>query len=156
MPLLLRFASLQVQCCVQQNVAQLLPAVAASGARLLRLAGIEDVPGTPLTAGVEDLLRWPCKLAGQQALQPHAAALLKTPNPPCVFTSAVQLAGLQVTAADLVAAARSRTPGVEKWVLQEFSKQLDPLVKAVHKVSEVSAQNAHACSSSKAAVSACI
>jgi hypothetical protein len=83
--------------------------------------------------------RWLCKLAGKQALQQQAAALLRTPTPPYMFTFMVQLAGLQMTAADLVAAARSRTPGVENWVLPEFSKQLDPLVKAMHKASEVRA-----------------
>jgi hypothetical protein len=85
--------------------------------------------------------RWLCKLAGKQALQQHAAALLRTPNPPGLFPRVVQLAGLQVTAADLVAAARCRTPGVENWVLQLdplVNKQLDPLVKAVHQHFEVS------------------
>jgi hypothetical protein len=72
-----------------------------------------------------------CKLAGQQALTKHAAALLNVPCMPTDMTKLMQQAGLQLTTAQLVAAARGRVEGLESWVVQPFCLQLEPLVRAI-------------------------
>jgi hypothetical protein len=67
-----------------------------------------------------------CKLAGQQALTKHAAALFKVRCMPADVTKLIQEAGLQLTTAHLVAAASGRVEGLESWVATIQLKKVGP------------------------------
>lgn len=131
----------QAQSMVQQHVGQLLPAVAAAahsaqkGLRTGHTRASTPMPQNAAQAAeFERTLaqtRWLCSLAGQQALQRNAAAVLGVRRVPKEVAAIVQQAGLQLTTEDLVAAARSRAEGLENWLVEPYCTELHPVVFAV-------------------------
>ncbi|WIA35108.1 hypothetical protein OEZ86_003594 [Tetradesmus obliquus] len=129
------------QSMVQQHVGQLLPAVAAAahsaqkGLRTGHTRASTPMPQNAAQAAeFERTLaqtRWLCSLAGQQALQRNAAAVLGVRRVPKEVAAIVQQAGLQLTTEDLVAAARSRAEGLENWLVEPYCTELHPVVFAV-------------------------
>jgi hypothetical protein len=130
----------QVQCFVQEHVAQLLPPIVVA-ARQQRATYMQCqyhgyFQAVEYHRGLYQRytlvhMKWLCHLAGQQALTKHAAAVLKLPWIPIEVTQLLQQEGLQLTTAQLVAAARGRVAGLENWVVQPYCLQLDPLVQAI-------------------------
>jgi hypothetical protein len=131
---------LQVQCIVQENVAQLLPPITVTARQQLALYNQKQEEGN--TAAAEQhrtnnkqralaQVQFLCKLAGQQALTKHAAALVSVRCMPTDVTKLIQQAGLQLTTAQLLAAARGRVEGLESWVVQPYCLQLDLPVQAI-------------------------
>jgi hypothetical protein len=132
--------TLQVQCFVQEHVGQLLPPIAVAARQKLALyiqlrqdgnTQAAEQHSTEYQTYTLAQAQFLCRLAGQEALTRHAPALLNVRHIPRQLTSLVQQAGLQVTAANLVAAARARVDGLESWVVQPYCLQLGPLEQAI-------------------------
>jgi hypothetical protein len=142
-----------VQCFVQEKIAQLLPPITITArdqlalykqkqeeGRLLQPFSFSDPPAAEqhrmnYNQRVLPQVQFLCKLAGPQALTQHAAALLKVPRMPRDLATLIKRAGLRLTEAHLVAAARGRVEGLEGWVVQPYLNiqcwWLDPLVQAI-------------------------
>jgi phage terminase large subunit GpA-like protein len=132
---------MQVTCMVQQHIGQLLPPVAAAAHTAQKAIQTGALPGYQSTpqrathaaefARTLAQARWLCSLAGKQALQEQAAAVLSVRRVPAEVAVIVQRAGLQLTAGSLVAAARARVEGLESWIVEPYCSKLDPVVQAV-------------------------
>jgi hypothetical protein len=126
---------------IQQHIAQLLPPVAAaahSAHKALHTppgrVAVSDRMRAAQAAEFSRIIsqaRWLCSLAGKEALQQHAAAVLSVRRVPRELATAVQQAGFQLTDADLIAAARSRVEGLENWKVQGHHLSLGSVVSAV-------------------------
>jgi phage terminase large subunit GpA-like protein len=127
---------------VQQHIGQLLPPVAAAAHTAQKAIHAGALRGTQFTpqratthaaqfARTRVQARWLCSLAGKHALQEQAGAVLSVRRVPKEVAAIVQQAGLQLTAASLVAAARARVEGLESWLVEPYCSKLDPVVQAV-------------------------
>jgi hypothetical protein len=149
---------LQVQCFVQENVVHLIPPISATARQELALYTQKQEKRDTAAAEQHRInyqqralaqVQFLCKLAGPQALTKHAAALLKVPRMPTELTTLIQRAGLQLTEAQLVAAARERVEGLGSWVVQPYCLQLDQLVQAICGSELVSVYRDTCCPSNK-------
>lgn len=128
---------IQVKCMAQQHIGQLLRPVAAAAhtaQKALQTGTVHGVQVSDPAAEFERILaqaRCLCILAGQQALQQHAAVVLSVLRVPWQLAAVMQEAGLQLTTENLVAAARSRVEGLESWMVGPYYTKLEPLVLAV-------------------------
>jgi hypothetical protein len=127
---------MQVQAYVQQHVGELLQPVAAAISRAKaqqHSSSLQEFSQAEAAAALELALaqaKTICSLAGQQSLNQQAAAVLSISHAPQELAQITQQAGLQLTTAQLVAAARLRVAGLESWVIEQYCEGLDPLVLA--------------------------
>jgi hypothetical protein len=129
---------MQVQAYVQQHVGELLGPIAAAISRAKaqqHSSSLQECSQAAAALAALDLAlahaRSICSLAGQQGLNQQAAAVLSIPHVPQELAQITQQAGLQLSTAQLVAAARARVAGLQSWVVEPFCEGLDPLVLAV-------------------------
>jgi hypothetical protein len=131
---------MQVQCFVQEHIGELLPPIGVAARQEMNLYNQIQQSGnihqadqhwrnyTMRMAAQVQLL---CRLAGQEALNRQAPAMLSVRCMPWHLIHLIQHAGLQVTTAHLVAAARARVEGLECWDVQPYCSELEPMVQAI-------------------------
>jgi hypothetical protein len=126
---------MQVQAYMQQHVGELLQPISAAISKAKSKQSSRSLQESNQAAAALELAlaqaKFICSLAGQLGLNQQAAAVLSIPHVPQVLAQITQQAGLQLTTAQLVAAARARVAGLQNWMFEPYCEGLDPLVLAV-------------------------